>query len=63
VQISELIAQFRRLGNNVNQIARTLNTDGNFDEPEFVQNLEDLESLIRDFVKMPWVKSPSDPPK
>lgn len=63
-QISELIVQFRRLGNNVNQIARTLNTDGRFDEPEFVRNLEDLESLIQDFVKKPWVDPPdNDEPK
>ncbi len=63
LRISELIMQFRRLGNNINQIARELNTDGGFDQPEFVQNLEELETLIRAFVKMPWGDIDREPPE
>jgi len=52
-QFSELIAQLRRVGNNVNQIAKAVNTDGSFDAPDYVRNLEELELLIHDFIKMP----------
>ncbi len=55
-RIAKLIVQLRRIGNNLNQIARVLNTDAEFDQPEFVQNLEDMETLIHAFVKMPWGK-------
>ncbi len=60
-RISELIVQLRRIGNNLNQIARALNTDGDFNQPEFVQNLEDMETRIRAFVKMPWSNPECDP--
>lgn len=53
-RITELIVQLRRVGNNLNQIARELHTDGDFSQPDFVRNLESLEALIRMFVKMPW---------
>jgi len=52
-QFSELIAQLRRVGNNVNQIAKAVNTDGSFDAPDYVRNLEELEALIHDFIKRP----------
>lgn len=55
-QCSELIAQLRRVGNNVNQIARAVNTDGSFDAADYVRNLEELEALIQDFLKRPWGK-------
>ena len=53
-RINELIVQLRRIGNNVNQIARALNTDGNFEQQELVQSLEVMETLILEFVRMPW---------
>ncbi len=58
--ISDLIVQLRRIGNNVNQIARKLHTDGGFDQPNYVLSLDELETLIRTFVKMPW-KDPFHP--
>jgi len=57
-QFSELIAQLRRVGNNVNQIAKAVNTDGSFDAEDYVRNLEELEVLIQDFLKRPWAKPP-----
>ena len=58
-QISELIIQLRRIGTNVNQITREFHQEGIHDEPDLLRNLNELEILIRAFVKKPW----GDPPK
>lgn len=59
-RITELLGQLRRIGNNVNQIARAMYQEGDIDQPEFLQNLEELETVIREFVKMPWGLPPKD---
>ena len=53
-RIVELIVQLRRIGNNINQIARALNTDGRFKDRDLEGDLEELESTIRSFVQKPW---------
>ena len=58
-RISELIVQLRRIGTNVNQITREFNTDGSFDEPNLLRSLDELEAIVRAFVKRPWV-TPDD---
>lgn len=58
-QISELIIQLRRIGTNVNQITREFHSKGVHDEPDLLRNLNELEMLIRAFVKKPW----GDPPE
>jgi len=58
-RITELIVQLRRIGTNVNQITREFNTDGSFDEPNLLCSLDELESVVRAFVKRPWV-TPDD---
>ena len=52
-QIAELISQLRRIGNNVNQIARTLNAGGDMSDDQYVQMLIELEALVTEFVKKP----------
>lgn len=59
-RISELIVQLRRIGNNLNQITRELYTDGDFHQPDFIRGLDELEALIRAFVKTPWGEPSSD---
>lgn len=55
----ELIIQLRRIGTNVNQITREFHQEGIHDEPDLLRNLNELETLIRAFVKKPW----GDPPE
>ena len=64
-RVTELVVQLRRIGNNVNQIAHKLNAGGDFQQPNFVRSLDELEKIIRRFVKRPWGEVPSeddDPP-
>ena len=58
---SELIIQLRRIGTNVNQITREFHQDGIHDEPDLLRNLDELEQLIRAFVKKPWGTLPGEP--
>lgn len=53
-RIVELIVQLRRIGNNINQIARALNTESTLNERDLVEDLHDLETTIRAFTKKPW---------
>ena len=59
-RITELIVQLRRIGNNVNQITHALHRDGTFRERDFLLRLEELERLIRHFVRQPWRDPASD---
>jgi len=52
--ITELIIQLRRIGTNVNQITREFHQEGIHDEPDLLRNLNELEMLVRAFVKKPW---------
>jgi hypothetical protein len=58
-RIGELIVQLRRIGNNVNQLVRESYREGELDHRDFIAQLQELESLIRVFVKRPW----GDPPE
>jgi len=60
-QVTELIIQLRRIGTNVNQITREFHQDGIHDEPDLLRNLQELEMLIRAFVKKPWGTLPGEP--
>ena len=59
-RIAELVLQLRRIGNNLNQIARQLNTNGEFENPEFLQQFRELENAFHNFMKQPWGTPPPD---
>jgi len=59
-QANELIIQLRRIGINVNQITREFHQEGVHDEPDLLRNLNELELLVRAFVKKPWGALPDD---
>ncbi|GAB6044340.1 hypothetical protein JCM17961_50280 [Endothiovibrio diazotrophicus] len=60
VRLSELVVQLRRIGNNVNQIAHTLHGDGTLRASDLARSLDELERLVRHFVRQPWAQGQGD---
>ncbi len=44
-KLSELLGTLGRVGNNINQLARTLNAEGSVEIPELVQALKELTDM------------------
>ncbi len=44
-ELARLLGQLGRVGNNLNQLARTLNTEGSVEIPELTQALNDLSAM------------------
>ncbi len=45
VELAKLLGQLGRVGNNINQLARILNTDGSVEIPELEKALKDLADM------------------
>ena len=44
-ELAKLLGQLGRVGNNINQLARTLNAEGSVEIPELTQALKDLADI------------------
>ncbi|WP_413208420.1 MobC family plasmid mobilization relaxosome protein [Rhodospirillum sp. A1_3_36] len=58
--IGDLIVQLRRIGNNINQIARAVQGTGEFDGDILLDRLAELEDHIRAFTEKPWGRPTDD---
>lgn len=56
--IGKLITQLRRIGNNLNQIARELHRKENAEVPDFMTHFAELEFELLTFLKRPWGELP-----
>ncbi len=45
VELAKLLGQLGRVGNNINQLARTLNAEGSVEIPELTQALKELTDM------------------
>lgn len=54
-KIHGLYVELRRIGNNLNQLAKVANSRGHVENPELVRaQLQQLEVTIASFVQTPW---------
>ena len=57
--LSELVAQLRRIGNNLNQLARAENRGREIDPQQLLLLADSLEQQIRQFISQPWGERPA----